>query len=210
MKKIEDIDPNFKPGESIRESDIIFYNVKEEIFDLYGLYNPRGENQFKRMPDEAAAATGNEGVKRLYTNTSGGRVRFKTDSPYVAVSMVCPTVTRFPHMPFTGTTGLDLYIYNNNGYKYVNTFVVRDPKSDEYKYEGIYRFKNGEMRDITINMPLYNDVSELYIGVKEGSTVTNGEKYINDKPIVYYGSSITQGGCASKAGNSYQGLFQEG
>ena len=207
MKKIEEIDPNFKPGETISEEDIIFYNVKEEPFDLYGLYNPENEPQFKRMPDEAAEATGNPGVQRLYTNTAGGRVRFKTDSPYIAISVKLPNITRFSHMPLTGTSSFDMYIYSNSQYKYSNTFIIRDSHNITENYETIHKFANAELRDITINFPLYNDVSELYIGVKEGCILTHGEKYINEKPIVYYGSSITQGGCASKPGNSYQGMI---
>ncbi len=60
------------------------------------------------------------------------------------------------------------------------------------------------MRNITINFPLYSSVSELYIGLAEGSRVETPTPYKYEKPIVYYGSSITQGGCASRAGNAYQ------
>ena len=65
------------------------------------------------------------------------------------------------------------------------------------------------MTDYVINFQLYNDVKRLYLGFKKGSTVEHGEKYAIDKPIVYYGSSITQDECASRPGNQYQGFISQ-
>ena len=60
---------------------------------------------------------------------------------------------------------------------------------------------------LTINFPTYSNVSELYIALKEGSKLGHGMKYRNKKPVVFYGSSITQGACASRPGNIYQNVF---
>jgi hypothetical protein len=66
----------------------------------------------------------------------------------------------------------------------------------------VYARERG-LRDIELYFPLYNGVYELYIGVKEGSVLESALPYPNAKPVVFYGSSITQGGCASHAGNDY-------
>jgi hypothetical protein len=63
------------------------------------------------------------------------------------------------------------------------------------------------MHCYTINFPLYGTAKNVYIGLKEGSRVDVGKKYRDIKRVVYYGSSITQGGCASHPGNSYQGFI---
>lgn len=63
------------------------------------------------------------------------------------------------------------------------------------------------MRDITINFPLYNSVKTVFIGLEENAKLMKTDGYTDYKPIVYYGSSITQGGCASRPGNSYQALI---
>jgi hypothetical protein len=63
------------------------------------------------------------------------------------------------------------------------------------------------MHDITINFPLYNDIDNLYIGLQESAEVKSGAKYKYEKPVVYYGSSITQGACASRPGTSYQAII---
>jgi hypothetical protein len=65
------------------------------------------------------------------------------------------------------------------------------------------------MREITINFPLYSEVNELYIGLMRDSLVLESAPYRIEKPIVYYGSSITQGGCASRPGNAYEALVTQ-
>jgi lysophospholipase L1-like esterase len=63
------------------------------------------------------------------------------------------------------------------------------------------------MRYYTINFPLYSPVSALEIGIDEGAALGEGAKYRNTPPIIYYGSSITQGACASRPGIAYQSII---
>ena len=114
-------------------------------------------------------------------------------------------ITKASHFPLTGSAGFDLYTKTDGKYNYAKTFVP--PFEIEDSYESSIDFKTKELRDITINMPLYSGVSELLVGIDDGSVLFEGDGYINNKPIVFYGSSITQGGCASRAGNSYQGIL---
>jgi lysophospholipase L1-like esterase len=65
----------------------------------------------------------------------------------------------------------------------------------------------GGLREYTVNFPLYDGVNRLYIGLKRGSVIEAPFEYRYSKPVVYYGSSITQGGCASRPGNSYQAIL---
>ena len=63
------------------------------------------------------------------------------------------------------------------------------------------------MREITINFPLYNGIESLYIGIDEHSTLEKAAPYKMEKPIVFYGSSVTQGACASRPGTCYPSLL---
>ena len=199
---IEGIDKNLAVDVKIEAENLRLFDVKKPPFSLYGLYNPSGEPEFKRMPDDVAA-TVSPGVKRLARNTAGGRVRFSTDSPYVVLKAIMPSITRFSHMPLTGTSGFDLYIDSEDGTEslYYKTFVPPSGITDGY--ESKIEFTTGGVHFVTIHFPLYNTLSELYIGVKDGSYLGEGAKYRDFLPIVYYGSSITQGGCASRPGNAY-------
>ena len=194
-------------GESnIKEPDVRYHTVLEEPFSLYGFYQPRKEGGFKRLPDEIGRNV-NSGVAQLYTNTAGGRVRFSTDSGYVIIRAKMPTVSKFAHMPLTGSSGFDLYEDDPAGYRpsFCGTFHPDVKMTDGYV--SILRFKTRETRYLTINFPLYNDVSSLEIGLQEDATLGEGLSYRNARPVVFAGSSITQGGCASRPGNCYQNMI---
>ncbi len=204
MKRIDEIDKNLKVTGTIEVDDIVFYNAKEEPIDIYGLYNPRGEEVFKRLPDDVAAAT-SEGVAILAKNTAGGRARFCTDSEYVAIRAESKQEFFMSHMTLMGQGGFDMYITENGKTEYKRSFMRPHEMNDGYT--SIIHFGDNKMRDITINFPLYNNVEALYIGIQETAQITGGGRYKYEKPVLYYGSSITQGGCASRPGNSYQGFI---
>ena len=199
MTSIEKVDKNFKVETNIQKDDIKFYNPEEKPFKIYGVFKENG--CFRRMP-ESVAKNVSEGVFYHHINTAGGRIKFKTDSKYVAVNVKLSQKSKMPHIPFTGSIGLDMY----DGVKYVKTFVP--PISVEDSFEGVIDFEDEKMHDVTINLPTYSGVSEIYIGLSENAKILESEPYKNKKPIVYYGSSITQGGCASRPGNSYQAIIE--
>ena len=63
------------------------------------------------------------------------------------------------------------------------------------------------MKDVTVNLPLYNGVDELYVGIAPDAKLEAAAEYRPLPPTVYYGSSITQGGCASRPGNNYPAIL---
>ncbi len=194
---ISKIDKNFKVETKINKGDIEFYSVRSSPFSVHGLIYTGGK--FRRM-DEDVARQVSHGVYGLHTNTAGGRVRFKTDSPYVAINAKMENVGKMPHFALSGSAGFDLYV----GKKYRATFVPPYEMTDGY--EGVHELGERKMREITINFPLYSDVSELFIGLSSGARILPATKYKTEKPIVFYGSSITQGGCASRPGASYEAI----
>ena len=206
MNKISQLDKNLKVETNINEPDLIFYDSKEAPFKIYGLYNYKEKGKFKRMPESLAKET-NEGVCVLNYNTAGGRVRFKTNSKYVAIKTIMDSVCYMPHMTLAGTSGFDLYINDNGKSIYYKTFMP--PVGMKDGYETIIYFENNEERDIVINFPLYNDVNELFIGIQKTADLKHGNDYKYEKPILFYGSSITQGGCASRPGNSYESIISQ-
>ena len=198
MNDITKVDRNFAVETHIDKEDIRFYDAQQTPFKIYGIYFEDGK--FRRIP-EAVANSIQSDIHLLHANTAGGRVRFRTDSSYVAIHMKTPRFYRLPHFPLTGTIGFDLYADG----QFVKTFVP--PIAVEDGYESVIELGSSEMREITIHCPLYGDVSELYIGVSEKAGVFAPKAYATEKPIVYYGSSITQGGCASRPGNAYTNIL---
>lgn len=202
MKSIYDVDKNFKVASEIGKSDIAFYNVQSEPFQIYGVFYQNGK--FRRLPESVSAAA-SSGVHFLHANTAGGRVRFRTNSPYVAISAKMENIYKMPHFALTGSAGFDLYSDDGIINRYIGTF--KPPYNIEDGYQGVVELGSNAFQDITIHFPLYSDVTELMIGIEETSSLVTPTPYQNLKPIVYYGSSITQGGCASRPGNAYQNII---
>ncbi|MBQ6876673.1 MAG: SGNH/GDSL hydrolase family protein, partial [Lachnospiraceae bacterium] len=204
MSKIGEIDKNLAVPGTIQGENLNFYNVRYDPFAIYGLLPGREGEPFRRLPLEVAEKT-SPGVRALHTNTSGGRVRFKTDSSRIAIRAVMPNKCLMAHMPFLGSSGFDLYVTEGGTYLYKGSFMP--PVNREGSYESLINLETREMRDITINFPLYDGVNELYIGLEPDATLEEGGTYRPEQPIIYYGSSITQGGCASRPGNSYSNII---
>ncbi len=203
MINAENIDSNFKIETAIQREGLTFFDAKRAPIELYGVFHDG--KLYRRIP-EALAKSISENIEYLSENTAGGRVRFLTDSPYVAIKAVLPSQAKWSHMPRTAEFGFDMYVTQDKESKWVKTFVP--PVSFNGEYESVHDFiGEPEMRLITINFPLYNPLHELYIGLKEGAALLAPSEYTISKPIVYYGSSITQGGCASRPGTSYQAFI---
>ena len=201
MNNIEKIDKNLAINNIINDEKFEFYNVRFSPIKVYGLMH---NERFIRLNENIASEV-SDGVERLNYNTAGGRVRFKTDTDKIVVRAMMPQKCLMSHMTFAGSSGFDMYMLEADNYKYIGTFMNSYDRGDIF--ESVVSLPERKMRDITINFPLYDVVEEMYIGVTPDSIIEEGGEYRNDKPIVYYGSSITQGGCASRPGNSYQGII---
>ncbi|MBQ6823494.1 MAG: hypothetical protein IJP27_02480 [Clostridia bacterium] len=195
---IEKIDKNFLVDSKIDRKDIVFYDAESAPFSIHGVWKEDG--YFRRLPQSVAAAT-SEGVLHLHTNTAGGRVRFVTDSPYIAIVAKMDGLGKMAHFPFTGSIGFDLYTEK----RYLKTFVPPFAATDGF--ESVIDVQDPCLREYSINFPLYSNVKQLYIGLKDGSVLEAAPAYETAVPVVYYGSSITQGGCASRPGNTYQSII---
>lgn len=200
------IDPNMRVETSLDLPDVRFYDVREEPFEVYGLYNYRTEPQFKRLPDEIGLNV-NPGVSYLYLNTAGGRVRFSTDSKYIAVKVIVPGISLGTTASLTSAAGLDLYVDDpETGTSFFRNRLYSG-KTDVKEFESKVVFQNRCLRHFTIHFPSYNDVIALYVGIQEDATLGGGMKYRDTAPIVFYGNSITQGAWASRPGNSYANMI---
>lgn len=140
--------------------------------------------------------------------SSGIAVRFATDSKSVGVKYELLWDTHLIHMADTGLKGTDLYTFDGDtAWNYVNTirpYVQKDSVGNKTKIvEGTYvENLDGSMREYIIYFPLYDGINELWVKVDSGAAVTPGRPELIDpkRKIAAYGTSILQGGCASRSG----------
>lgn len=195
---IAQIDQNFSVPAHIEREGYAFFDVMNPPFRVHGIFFEEG--CFRRVP-RAIAEQISDRLLVLSQHTAGGRVRFVTDSPSIAIYAELHQVAKFSHFSLTGSAGMDLY----NEERYVGTFMP--PCDVDDRLEGSVNTYLDGKRVYTLNLPLYSGLKRLFIGIREGSVLEAAPAYAYEKPIVYYGSSITQGGCASRAGNSYESII---
>lgn len=206
--KIEELDNNFKNEKIEFESNKAFYNIPNGKFALYGIYYDESENRFRRFPQAVAEdMIDSKNAVCLSLHTSGGRLRFGTNSNVIIVRAQWKEMLKMAHMPLTGSAGFVLCEETGNKEKYIATI-----NPDWYQSDGAYKeikVSGDKIRNYILYFPLYNGVDSLEIGLEKGARITCGRKYKNGKPILFYGSSITQGGCASRPDNMYPALISK-
>lgn len=200
-----EVDKNMLIETVVNEPDVKYYDVRaEKTFSLYNFYEPYTEPIFRRVPADVAEAT-NPGVVRLCRETAGGRVRFSTDSQYVAIRAIIPTVGRNSHMTLIQSAGFDLYQDTPTDSRFIKAFIP--PVKMTGGYEQIVRFGSRKMRHFTIHFPLHSVVSDLEIGLQNDAVIGPEMPYRNKLPIVIYGSSIVHGTGACRPGLAYSNIL---
>lgn len=139
-------------------------------------------------------------VWQLAKNPSGGRIRFRSDCSTLAIRLEYPELGRMNNMHTFGQSGVDLY---SNG-SYIKTAIPTDSTFVEFYY---FRNITSRSREFTLYLPLYKGVRVVAIGMNNEASIAPPQPFILNKPVVYYGTSITQGGCASRPGMSYQAIL---
>lgn len=139
-------------------------------------------------------------VWSLAQSPSGGRIRFRTDSITVGLVAENPGFSNMHHMASVGENGFDIYVdshYLGSAWPDSNGKIRR-----EWRVGG-----ERQMRDITLYLPLYKPVTLQEVTLDAGARIEPASPFARSKPVVFYGSSITQGGCASNPGGSCQAIL---
>ena len=143
-------------------------------------------------------------VWNLGLSPSGGRIRFRTSSSSVAIRLEYPSAPNMANMHAFGQTGVDLYMDG----VYRSTAIAPKDAAPGKTVEHIF-FDNlpKQPRDITLYLPLYKPVKVISIGLDDDAKIEKSRRFATAKPVVFYGTSITQGGCASRSGLAYQAIL---
>ena len=144
----------------------------------------------------------NEGVRRMKHHTAGMQFRFSTDSRKLVFrwKLFNPGFS-MDHMPDTGVSGIDVYRLDerNSRWRYVKTGRIAKTGDGELEIP----WTPGA--PCLVNLPLYNGIKSFTLGIDENACVKplGSRKSGVEKPVVFYGTSITHGGCASRPGMSF-------
>lgn len=167
-------------------------------FKVIGLGNVSSSNPYYRLPDSLEGKIRDQ-LWELARNNAGVAVRFRTDATEVGVRWTVWMKRWMNHMTATGIRGLDLYCLSDSGWCFINS---ARPGNDSSNKSTLVSGLSAEMREYMLYLPLYDGVDTLEIGVNRGAVISAAEVDLpsTTKPVVWYGTSIVQGGCASRPG----------
>ena len=203
--RISDIDPNFRLSDKI-PADTKFRSVWEEPFRIYGIAdNEKGD--FCRLPRELLPQC-SEGIQRLAEYLAGACIRFTTDADSLSVVWELVTSANMSHFAPCGKNGMELFEETEQGTRHVSNLIpaLEDGGACRIQQSSFVRLPGG-LRSYVLYLPLYNGLKTLMLGLPPQAQLLPGRTPRTEKPVVFYGSSVTQGACASKAGSCYTTLL---
>lgn len=162
--------------------------------------------RFDRLPARAESAVRPE-VWTLSQDSAGLQLRFVTDATTLRVRWKLKRSDRLAmsHMAATGVSGLDLYVRDVDRWQWL---AVARPESATQNERTLIDGLAPGRREFLLYLPLYNGVDRVELGLPAGANFEPGPaRYKDRKPIVFYGTSVTQGGCASRPGMAYPAII---
>jgi hypothetical protein len=171
------------------------FEIPSAPFELSGLVSPR-PGRFWRLPEELIDRI-NDGVAYHARQTAGACIRFATDSQVIGLSVKLCEHPPWTTMPVNGMAGCDVYTDGRFA------AVLGPAAYGRLEYSGEVRLPVRAMREVRINLPLFAAVESISVSLDDDADVCAPAPYKYQKPVVFYGSSITNGACASHPANAY-------
>jgi len=181
-----------------------FYDEKNNKIKYYGrdFFRIEGtivSDSLKESPYDRLPFSYKDKVRKpvwdLSKSSAGLSIRFLSNSSTISAKWEVLNDFKMNHMPDTGIKGIDLYFKNENQWQYIAT----GRPEGFYNQYTLVENMNNDLREYKIFLPLYDGVINIEIGIDSTSIIEKSKENLM-KPIIFYGTSITQGGCATRPG----------
>ncbi len=191
---------------AINSSELVYHDAS--TLPLIGTLAPDASKAYSRLPDSLESQTRKD-VWDLGQDPAGMAIRFRSDASAIGVKFTSLRKFAMNHMTATGIRGLDLYAMTEAG-KWTTVGSVRPSLGDKSTRTLVISDMTPKMREYMLYLPLYDGVDSVYIGVDSTAVVlpplANTPR--RTRPIIMYGTSILQGGCASRPGMCHSSILE--
>ena len=184
-----------------QENKVKYYGRDFFLIEGTAIADSLKESPYDRLPVSYKKVV-REPVWDLSKSSAGLSVRFHTNSSSITLKWEVLNDFSMNHMADTGIKGIDLYFNNSGQWQYVGTGRPSGKINEQLIIENM----DLEMREYKLYLPLYDGIESLDIGIDPNSLINKPTKS-NSQPIVFYGTSITQGGCASRPGMAHTNII---
>lgn len=185
-------------------AEIIWHDVRTEDWGVEGKGWAQTEEFYDRLPAKAKGVV-REAVWGLSRHSAGLCADFETDATAIHARWTLRSENlAMAHMPATGVSGLDLYGADDRGR--LTWLGVGIPKAKETETKLAEGMTARQRRHYRVYLPLYNGVLAVAVGVPKGAFFRPVPPRTS-RPLIFYGTSITQGGCASRPGMAHPAIL---
>ncbi|MBM4078190.1 MAG: twin-arginine translocation signal domain-containing protein [Planctomycetes bacterium] len=184
------------------ESELTWRDVREWGVEGKGWTDT--EAYFDRLPARAKGVV-REPVWNLSRQSAGMSFQFETDATEISARWTLRSNTlAMGHMPATGVSGLDLYAQDEQG-RFWWVAIGNPPTAPKVQLKLAGGLKPGR-RTYRVYLPLYNGVTSVEVSVPPKAAFQPIPPR-QEPPVVFYGTSIMQGGCASRPGMAHSAIL---
>ena len=204
-----------QPSEMIKtDSTTIYYGRQHFLIEGTAISDSLKESPYDRLPISYKEKV-REPVWDLSKASAGITVRFHSNSTSINLKWTVLNDLDMSHMAATGIKGIDLYTKYNNKWRYVTTagalvglktYQNKSIPADSINEYELIKNMTPEFREYKLFLPLYDGVTKLEVGIDSAASIEKATPS-SEKPIVFYGTSITQGGCASRPGMAHTNII---
>jgi hypothetical protein len=196
------------------DSTVIYYGREHFLIEGTVISDSLKESSYDRLPISYKEKV-REPVWDLSKASAGITVRFHSNSTSINLKWTVLNDLDMPHMASTGIKGIDLYTKYNNKWRYVTTagalvglktYQNKSIPADSINEYELIKNMSPDFREYKLFLPLYDGVTKLEVGIDSRASIEKASPN-PVKPIVFYGTSITQGGCASRPGMAHTNII---
>ncbi|RXF68034.1 SGNH/GDSL hydrolase family protein [Arcticibacter tournemirensis] len=186
------------------KAQLVYYDAV--AFPLFGKLSDKTETRYERLPASLKTIT-RPAVWELGKNTAGLYIRFASNTTRVGLKWTLTVNRAMNHMTATGVKGFDLYCFIDEKWQFVNS--ARPNSSNGSNEATIVSNMTADEKEFLLYFPLYDGVKRLEIGIDTASQILPPKQKLPrpENPVICYGTSILQGGCASRPGMTHTNIL---
>lgn len=184
-------------------AQILYHDASS--FPLLGKATEATLTRYERLPASLEHVS-RKPLWNLGRNSAGLALRFRSNSTCIAAKWEVRNNANMNHMTHTGSKGLDLYCLQDGKWVFAGSGRPQGKVNEAV----IVKNMEPEEREYLLYLSLYDGVTSLSIGVDSLSTLDQPavDSPVRKKPVVFYGTSILQGGCASRPGMAHTNIME--
>jgi hypothetical protein len=193
------------PTGAAEKRPVVWHDLSSWLLEGKGWSETK--HRYDRLPAKAEGLVRSP-VWNLAADSAGLCLRFVTDAVEIEARWTLRKADRLelPHMPATGVSGLDLYVRDADQWRWIG--LGRPAKTAVIHGTLVKGLPQGPKREFLLYLPLYNGIESIALGLPTGAALERApDRHVARKPIVFYGTSILQGGCASRPGMAYPAII---